>query len=281
MKSLRKKNLAKPAFLLLALVLPWVFILFNFNYGILILNFVLLYVVAVSGLDIVFGYSGQISLGHAAYFAIGAYGSVLIHKYLGVPVIFSMLISSVLAALIGIVISYPASRLRFHFLSLATIAFGDVATGLFLILKVNLTKSRTGRALIAIRENPAAADGMGVNVTRYKVIGFAFSALYCGFAGGMYAHLVRFISPDTFVYKQSVMFLTMLLFGGTGNFWGPIIGVLSVTLLNEGLRSAERYQMFIYGFLMLFVIIALPGGIYGKAVELVHKKRRTSHADVH
>lgn len=324
MKSLRKKNLAKPAFLLLALVLPWIFILFNFNYGILILNFVLLYVVAVSGLDIVFGYSGQISLGHAAYFAIGAYGSVLIHKYLGVPVIFSMLISSVLAALIGIVISYPASRLRFHFLSLATIAFGEivyqlcaqspgaitgnflgvftdpieifgfafntnlrfyyfgiVATGLFLILKVNLTKSRTGRALIAIRENPAAADGMGVNVTRYKVIGFAFSALYCGFAGGMYAHLVRFISPDTFVYKQSVMFLTMLLFGGTGNFWGPIIGVLSVTLLNEGLRSAERYQMFIYGFLMLFVIIALPGGIYGKAVELVHKKRRTSHADVH
>ena len=146
---------------------------------------------------------------------------------------------------------------------------------------MNLAKSRTGRALIAICENPAAADGMGVNVTRYKVIGFAFSALYCGFAGGMYAHLVRFISPDTFVYKQSVMFLTMLLFGGTGNFWGPIIGVLSVTLLNEGLRSAERYQMFIYGFLMLFVIIALPGGIYGKAVELVHKKRRTSHADVH
>ena len=158
MKSLRKKNLAKPAFLLLALVFPWFFILLNFNYGIPILNFVLLYVVAVSGLDIVFGYSGQISLGHAAYFAIGAYGSVLIHKYLGVPVIFSMLISSVLVALIGIVISYPASRLRFHFLSLATIAFGEIVYQL-------------------CAQSPGAITGnfLGVFTDPIEIFGFAFN----------------------------------------------------------------------------------------------------------
>ena len=162
--------------------------------------------------------------------------------------------------------------------------FGIVVVIIFLMLKTNLVKSRTGRALIAIRENSAAADGMGINVTLYKVIGFAFSALYCGFAGGMYAHLVQFISPETFMYRQSVMFMTMLLFGGMGNLWGPIVGVITVTLLNEGLRALEEYQMFIYGALMLLVIIALPGGIFGKVKQIVENtksRRAQKNADVH
>ncbi len=316
---IQRISVSKIVVLLGAIVAPLILLGVDFNYGILILDFILIYAVAVSGLDIVFGYSGQISLGHAAYFAIGAYGSALLHEYAGIPVIFSMIISAVLAALIGIVIAYPASRLRNHFLALATIAFGEIVyqlvaqspgqiTGnflglftdpvnlfgfeldtnmrfyyfglvvlvIFLLLKTNLVESRTGRALIAIRENAAAADGMGINVTRYKVTGFAFSALYCAFAGGMYTHLVEFISPETFVFRQSVMFMTMLLFGGMGSLWGPIIGVSAVTLLNEGLRSAEEYQMFIYGALMLLVIIALPGGIFGKAKQLVDnmKSRR-------
>ena len=241
---IQKIGIPQIVVVLIAIVAPLILTGVNFSYGILILNFMLVYVVAVSGLDIVFGYSGQISLGHAAYYAIGAYGSVMLHEYVGIPVIFSMIISAVAAALIGIVIAYPASRLRNHFLALATIAFGEIVyqlvaqspgqiTGnflgfftdpvnlfgfefdsnmsfyyfglvvvvIFLLLKTNLVKSRTGRALIAIRENSAAADGMGINVTLYKVIGFAFSALYCGFAGGMYAHMVQFISP---VYVPAV-----------------------------------------------------------------------------
>ena len=324
---IQKIGIPQIVVVLIAIVAPLILTGVNFSYGILILNFMLVYVVAVSGLDIVFGYSGQISLGHAAYYAIGAYGSVMLHEYVGIPVIFSMIISAVAASLIGIVIAYPASRLRNHFLALATIAFGEIVyqlvaqspgqiTGnflgfftdpvnlfgfefdsnmsfyyfglvvvvIFLLLKTNLVKSRTGRALIAIRENSAAADGMGINVTLYKVIGFAFSALYCGFAGGMYAHMVQFISPETFMYRQSVMFMTMLLFGGMGNLWGPIIGVITVTLLNEGLRALEEYQLFIYGALMLLVIIALPGGIFGKVKQLVDNtksRRAQKNADVH
>jgi branched-chain amino acid transport system permease protein len=318
--NLQAKLTSNPTAVILlfgALALPLFLRAVNFNYGILICCFALLYIVAVSGLDVVFGYSGQISLGHAAYFAIGAYGSIMLHKYWGITIVFSMLIASVIATLIGIVIAYPASRLRFHFLSLSTIAFGEIVyqmvlqspgavTGnslgiftepisffgfkldtytrfyyyglavvvIFLILKNNLINSKTGRALIAIRENVHAADGMGISVTRYKVIAFATSTFYCAYAGSMYAHLVGFVSPDTFMFRQSVLFLTMLLFGGTGSLLGPIIGAFSVMLLNEGLRVAERYQMFIYGTLMLLAIIALPGGIYGSVKRLLNGMKR-------
>ncbi|MGB4590268.1 MAG: branched-chain amino acid ABC transporter permease [Clostridiaceae bacterium] len=298
------------------LLLPVLLTLVGQNYFVLIICFMAIYFVAVSGLDIVFGYSGQISLGHAAYFAIGAYGSVMMHKFWGVPVFFTMIIASVIATLIGIIIAYPATKLVFHFLSLSTIAFGEivyqliaqspggitgnftgffteavsifgfkfdsytkfyyfaaVVVAIFLIFKQNLVNSKTGRALIAIRENSHAADGMGINVRKYKVIAFAMSAFYTAYAGSMYAHLVMFISPDTFAYKQSVMFLTMLLFGGTSSILGPIIGVVSVTLLNEGLRSAQQYQVLIYGVLLLIVILAMPGGIYGTIKTFIEKRK--------
>jgi branched-chain amino acid transport system permease protein len=112
---------------------------------------------------------------------------------------------------------------------------------------------------------------MGVNVRKYKIMAFAISAFYTAFAGGMYAHFVRFISPDTFTQKQSVLFLTMLLFGGTSSMMGPVIGTFSVQMLNEILRSAERYQLLIYGILLLIVIVALPGGIYGELLKIKEK----------
>ena len=241
-----------------AACLPAVFS--GFPYAILICCFIMLYIIAVSGLDIVFGYCGQISMGHAAFFAIGAYGSALLHGYLGIPIPVTMLLGSVLAAAVGALIAYPASKLVFHFLSLATLAFGEIVyqlishspgnitnnfvgyytesvsvfgfqintnqrffyfallcTLIFLTAKHRLINSKVGRAFIAIRESRQAADGMGINVRKYKVMAFATSAFYTAFAGAMYAHLVKYISPDTFMQKQSVMFLTMLLFGGTAS----------------------------------------------------------------
>lgn len=314
---------------LVAAVIALPFILrdvLDWNYGVQLLCFFGLYLIAVSGLDLLFGYSGQISLGHAAFYCIGAYGSVMLHDYTGLPILVTMLFGAVLATLLAALIAYPASKLVFHFLSLATIAFGEiiyqlvaqspgkitgnftgyftqtvsifgyplnsytkyyfftaVCVAIFLIIKHNLVRSRVGRALIAIRENSHAANGMGINVRKYKVIAFAVSAFYTAFAGAMYAHFVRFISPDTFTQKQSVQFLTMLLFGGTSSLAGPAVGVLSVQILNEVLRSAERYQLLIYGVLLLVVIIALPGGIYGavrglkdKVVAMVHKRQTPS-----
>lgn len=299
------------------IALPFIFTAFDYNYGVLILCFAALYIVAVSGLDIVFGYSGQISMGHAAFFAIGAYGSVMMNEYLKIPILFTMIIASVIATVIGSLLAYPASKLVFHFLSLATIAFGEIvyqlvasspgnitgnftgfftktidifgykldtyskyyffslfAVAVFLIIKTNVIKSKVGRAFLAIRENTHAADGMGVNVRKYKVVAFAISAFYTAFAGAMYAHLTRFISPDTFTNKQSVMFLTMLLFGGSASLFGPVTGVFAVLLLNESLRSAQNYQTFIYGALLLAVILLMPGGIYGMANDTIQNWKK-------
>lgn len=290
-------------------------ILAGSNYLILVCCFIFIYIIAVSGLDVVFGYCGQISMGQAAFYAIGAYGSALMHNYLGIPVILTMILSSILAALVGALLAYPASKLVFHFLSLATIAFAEIVylvisrspnaiTGdyrgmfsdfinlfgfelntntrfyyfglfcvvVFLLVKTFLVKSKVGRAFTAIRENTHAADGMGINVRMYKVIAFTTGAFYTAFAGGMYVHLTKFINPDTFVIKQSVLFLTMLLFGGTGSLMGPIVGVVSVLTLTELLRSAQEYQMLVYGVLMLIVIVLIPGGLYGSMKEFMRNK---------
>lgn len=316
MKSLElkwgKNSILKLILSLIILLLPIIFA--GSNYLILVCCFIEIYIIAVSGLDIDFGYCGQISLGHAAYYAIGAYGSALLNQYFGIPVMFTMILSSILAAIIGAIIAYPASKLVFHFLSLSTVAFGEIIyllishspdniTGnynglfsefvnlfgfkintytkfyyfglvcviLFLLAKTFLVKSKIGRAFIAIRENTQAANGMGINVRRYKVIAFATSAFFTAFAGAMYVHLVKYINPATFTQTQSVLFLTMLLFGGTGTLMGPITGVISVMIINELLRALQNYQMFIYGILLLIVIVLMPGGLYGSIKELVAK----------
>lgn len=310
-KSLSAKNISIAVVLL---ALPFLLSAVNFSYGVLVCCFSFLYIIAVSGLDVDFGYCGQISMGHAAFFAIGAYGSVMLHMYFHLPVLLTMIIATLLATVIGAIIAYPASKLVFHFLSLATIAFGEIVyslilnspggvtknavglftdpinlfgfkldsnvkfyyfglivAALFLLAKYLMIDSKVGRAWIAIRENPHAANGMGINVTKYKVMAFAVSAFYTGFAGAMYAHLVGYIGPDTFTQKQSVMFVTMMLFGGTGSILGPILGALLVFIITECLRVFEQYQMLIYGALLLIVIVAFPGGVYGEGKKLIAK----------
>jgi len=301
--SLGKKLIA-PIAILLALGMP--LYVRGAEYPLMLACIIQLYVVAVSGLDILFGYCGQISLGHAAFYAIGAYGSAILHNNLGLPILFTMFVAATLAALVGAVLAIPASKLVFHFLSLATVAFGEIVyqfivhspggitkdfNGIFsarlsifgfefstyrlwyyfglacvivfLTAKYFLVHSKTGRAFTAIRENSHAANGMGINVRKYKVMAFATSAFYTAFAGAMYIHLVGYVHPDTFLRKQSVLFLTMLLFGGTGSLTGPILGVISVELLIESLRVLQDYQGFVYGILLLIVIVALPGGLFG------------------
>ena len=310
----KKRTLVYGIGAILVLSIPFLFI--NIQYLILVACFIEIYAIGVSGLDVLFGYSGQISMGHAAFFAIGAYGSVLINKYFDIPVFFTMFIGAALGGIIGAILAWPASKLVFHFLSLATIAFGEIVYGLlihspgritgnsvglytnsvsifgfelntytrffyfglvllviFLLAKKLLIDSRTGRAFIAIRENTHAADGMGINVRKYKIIAFALSGVYMAFAGAMYAHLTRYISPDTFTNKQSVMFITMLLFGGTGSLFGPIVGCITLMSITELLRSAQNYMTLIYSILMLLVIVALPGGLYGMVKDIVVNRR--------
>jgi branched-chain amino acid transport system permease protein len=307
----RKKKLPLIVGLAIALcALPFLVQLVAGNqYPLLIMCIILVYIIAVSGLDILFGYSGQISLGHAAFFTLGAYTSGLLNIYFKLPLYLTIPAGAILATGIGALLAYPASKLKFHFLSLATVAFGEITyyflykspggfsfdfkginvigisflgedylkwyfflllfVVMVLIGKTSLIKSRTGRAFIAIRENTHAADGMGINVRKNKIIAFAVSAFLTGLAGALYVHLIKYISPETSMQKQSVLFLTMLLFGGTASIPGTIIGVASIEVLMEAIRPLQEYQMLFYGALLLIVIVALPGGIYGGLRNLV------------
>jgi branched-chain amino acid transport system permease protein len=272
------------------------------QYPVLILCISLVYIMAVTGLDVLFGYSGQISLGHAAFFTIGAYTTGLLNIYFNIPLIVTIPIATVFSAAIGALLAYPASKLKFHFLSLATVAFGEITyyflykspggfsfdfkginvvsisflgedwtrwyffllvMVVFILLgKISLIHSRVGRAFIAIRENTHAADGMGINVRKNKILAFTISAFLTGLAGALYVHMIKYISPETSMQKQSVLFLTMLLFGGTASIPGTVIGVLSIEILIETIRPLQEYQMLFYGILLLIVIVALPGGVY-------------------
>ena len=134
---------------------------------------------------------------------------------------------------------------------------------LFLIVKQRIVHSSSGRALMAIRENVVAADGMGINIKKYKIMAFAISAVYTGMAGALYAHIVSYISPESFQSSQSQLLMTMLLFGGMGNLAGPIIGAVIVTILNETLQGFSSYRMLIYGFIILASVLYMPKGLYG------------------
>jgi len=301
-----------------AVILVWPFLLrwaSGNQYLVIISGFALVYIIAVNGLDLLFGYSGQISLGHAAFFAIGGYTTAMLNKYFNLPVYLTIPVASILVSAIGALLAYPAAKLKFHFLSLATIAFGEIVLNIVnvspggvtgdnlgmrvagiamlsdatswyffllffvvvaLVAKTSLVKSRVGRAFMAIRENTHAADGMGVNVHKYKIIAFAVSAFYTGFAGALYAHFIKYMNPNNADQSQSVLFLTMLLFGGTASLLGPIFGVILITILMELIRPLQEYQMLFFGILLLIVIMALPGGVYGgiKDLKVTLKKRK-------
>jgi len=239
MQQTQKKKILT-AVVCLVLLAAALMALRNQQYILTLLNFVCMYMISVSGLDVLFGYSGQISLGHAAFYAAGAYTTALMTTKLGLSVWLTIPAACVVSLILGIVVALPASKLIHHFLALLTISVGQlvyivlsraeftnamagvsripdisifgfeldnnfrflifmiVMVALFLVIKQRIINSRVGRAFLAIRENPVAAGGIGINVQKYKVMAFAISAVFTGFAGAMYAHFVGFISPETF-----------------------------------------------------------------------------------
>jgi branched-chain amino acid transport system permease protein len=284
------------------------------TYLFLLLCMIGIYTIAVSGLDLLFGYSGQLSLGQAGFYAIGAYASAILSKSCGIPVWLTMIIGAVIATVIAIVIAFPTVKLVNQFLALVTIAFGQLTflfvsnaeritqghsgigfipvlklgpyafksnqayflvvlalTIIFIIIKQRIVKSRVGRAFNAIRLNTPAANGTGINITYYRVMAFALSAFFAGFAGALYAHLVKFISPESFTISQSILFLTILLFGGTGNVIGPLIGAATLTIITEFFQVIGNYQTFAYGLFLLLIILFLPEGLSG-LIKIIKEK---------
>lgn len=265
-----------------------------------------IYIIVNTGFDILFGYSGQISLGQAGFYAIGAYFSAILSKA-GMPVLLSMIIAASIAALVGYGLAIPCSKLVHHFLSITTIGFGEIVrllalngpmklTGgangiggiptvsilgyqlstkasylyfvvalvlLALFIKQRIVNSRVGRAMSAIKCNPDASESFGMKLSKYKAMAFTVAAFYAGIGGALYAHLVRFISPESFSGDQSSMFLVMILVGGMGTFCGPIVGSAIIIFVTEILQQFGHYQMLIYGALIIFVLFFMPNGIAG------------------
>jgi len=302
-KTHAKKSAAPIAAIVFCALLP-VFI--TSQYYFIIFSLIGIYIIATSGLDLLFGYCGQISLGHAGFYCIGAYGTALLSKVLLINPWVTMPLAAAIAAIVAFLFALPTAKLKFMFLSLVTTAFGELiyqivvnwrdvtgsTTGLpgipkidvfgtlvttrsgffyvvlavtvvVLFVKQRVVHSRVGRAFIAIRESDVAAGAMGINVTKYKAVAFAISAFFTALAGALYAHMVGFISPESFARPLSLMMLTIVLFGGRGSFSGPIIGSIVLNFINEYVQAFGQYQQLFYGLFIVFVVFVMPGGLAG------------------
>ena len=266
--------------------------------------------IATLGLDILVGWTGQISLGHAGLYAVGAYASALTATKLGLPFWISAPIGVATAALFGVALALPALRAKGPYLALVTVAFGFMVevlsnrmgfTGgpmgiaaipgptlpdgsemsptqyfwligfvalLCLLLVSNLLRSRVGRTLLALQGSEIAAETVGINVYKYKVLAFVLSAVLCGVGGVFFAHQNGFINSDTFVFSLSVTFLTSVLMGGSGRLYGPLVGSIILNLIPTVFASLHDYHLYIYGGIILVTIIFLPKGIVGSLGQL-------------
>jgi branched-chain amino acid transport system permease protein len=275
--------------------------------------FAMIFALPAIGLSLLMGLAGQVSLGQAAFFAIGAYThAILLQKFEvhGVVAAIGGVIAAMLAALL---VGLPMLRLRGHYLALATLGLGFIVmiavrewdftgrttgiygfgrpevfgipidnNGLFfwfvapfvvigLVLALNLTRSRAGRALSAVNDSELAAESLGVNTYALRVKVFTLSAGFAGLGGVFYAYQVQIVSPQVAEFHVSVELLLMVVIGGLGSVWGAIAGAFIVELLSEGLRdlipaiipgATGEVQLIGYGLVLILVILLLPGGLY-------------------
>ncbi len=281
-KLFKTKTAAVWFFILLAGLI--VFPLIAPNYHVYLANYIAINVIVAIGLNVLIGYTGQISLGHAGFFAIGAYTTVLLMAKLQVPFIPAIFIAAMIAAGFGFVLGLPALRLEGPYLAIATLGFGMAVTqiigrvplfgghmglqappleigpllvkgdkGIYIIIMIftvlltlaarNITRTRVGRAFMAIRDSDIAAEALGVNIAYYKTLAFAFSAFYAGIAGGLMAFVLGFINPHAFDLILSIMFLIMVLVGGPGSILGSIIGAVLITFLNVKLEAVQTIPL--------------------------------------
>lgn len=266
-------------------------------------------ILAVS-LNLITGFTGQFSLGHAAFMAIGAYTSAILTSNFNQSLAAGIIAAAVIAAIAGVLIGIPTLRLRGDYLAIATLGFGEIvkvvilnndylggATGIndipvytdwtwlyfstviTVILINNFIKSYHGRACIAIREDEIAAEATGVNTTFYKVLAFAIGAAFAGVAGALHANLMNFITPDSFGFMKSIDILIIVVFGGLGSMLGSIIGAVALSLISLSLQSFPQIRMILYSAILFLIMLYRPEGLLGKK-EFKFFKRRSLNASV-
>ncbi len=262
-------------------------------------------VVVCTGLNILAGNSGQVSLGHAGLYAIGAYTGAILATRLGLGFWVALPAAALASAAVGTLLAMPALRVTGPYLAMVTIAFGIIvehgliewealtkgfggigdipkphlgttplalaqyyyvvgaAVAASLFLARNLAHSPWGRALVAVRESEVAAESLGLNPYLVRTAAFALSAAFAGAGGCLYAYLTGFVSPDSFTFQTSILFLLIVLFGGLGRVAGPLIGSIVLMVLPEMLHQFSDYRLILYGLLLLGSIYFLPQGVAG------------------
>ncbi|EOR21328.1 branched-chain amino acid ABC transporter permease [Cytobacillus oceanisediminis] len=244
-------------------------------------------------LHLVIGITGQFSIGHAGFLAVGAYVSAIATMKFQLPFPIAILAGGLVAALAGLLVGIPTLRLRGDYLAIATLGFAEIIRIFFLnidyvggaagmqvthlttwtstficlfitiLVIVNFTNSRHGRAAIAIRENEIAADAMGINTTYYKVAAFALGSLFAGVAGALQAHNFYIINPTNFGFLKSFDILIYVVLGGLGSLSGSVIAASFLTIISTYLQDYPETRMIIYSLVLVIVMLYRPKGLMG------------------
>jgi branched-chain amino acid transport system permease protein len=265
-------------------------------------------ILAVS-LNLINGYTGQFSLGHAGFMAVGAYTSAAITIFWGprflaalggspgltTSVLFclALLAGGLMAAVAGLLVGVPSLRLKGDYLAIVTLGFGEIIRVIFrnmesvggalgltgippytnffwvfslavvtIYVVTCMVNSTYGRGFIAVHDDEVAAEAMGLNATKYKIIAFVIGAFFAGTAGGIYGHFKLSIDPKGFDFIKSIEIVVMVILGGMGNTVGVIIAAVLLTVLPEVLRPVAQYRMILYSFLLIVLMLTRPQGLF-------------------
>jgi branched-chain amino acid transport system permease protein len=267
-------------------------------------------ILAVS-LNLINGFTGQFSIGHAGFMAIGAYVSAYVTAAYGdrirgalgmlppafqnsVLLLIALGVGAACAAVAGFLVGVPSLRLRGDYLAIVTLGFGEIIrvfilnidavggargfsgiprlanfawiylfAGATILVVSRIVRSSFGRTLVAIREDEIAAEAMGVNTTRSKVISFVVSSAMAGVAGGLFAHYLMYVHTNSFTFIKSFEIIIMIVIGGLGSITGSVLGAVLYIVLTEGLRQFAQYRMVIFSLLLILIKIVRPNRILG------------------
>jgi len=281
------------------------------SYHLQLLTFIGINTLLALGLNMLMGYAGQISLGHAAFYGIGAYTTAILTVHLNWSPWLALPAAVLLTALVAFLVALPMLKLSGYYLGMGTLGFGMITyilirqwttvtggdSGLvgipflamgpyslasgktyfylvwgvvlvsFLICE-RLVDSRVGRALRAIHDGEQVAAAMGIDTSRLKTGVFVLSAIFAALAGFLYAHLVSFISPNSFDFLVSIRLVTMVVVGGMASIWGSLLGASLLTILPEWLHVFSDFEMIVYGLILMTIMIFLPQGLTRGLLDL-------------
>jgi branched-chain amino acid transport system permease protein len=315
---------ARTGMLVAALVALAVAAAFMKRSDVYLLSLCCVYLMATFGLNLTVGYAGQMSLGQAAFFGIGAYHAAILLKF-GLPFFVVLPIAAVACFAIGLALGFPALRVQHHYLAFATLGFnvlvflvmrneekvtggtfgisgiprpsifgfdlsGHVAYFRFTLAALVvlglllwwLLRSPWGRAFAALRDNPIRAESLGVNITAYTLLAFAIGAACAGVGGVYFASLVEFIEPGPFHVSTSLLMLLAVIVGGSGRFFGPVVGTMIIVLLPELLRASsapwlkfmQTWYLGVFGIAVVLLMVWLPGGLLSLPEKLRRRDRK-------